>query len=828
MRRVLYIAALAALGLAAVIAVAAVGVLYTPPGRHLVAALIEPQIGEVLGGKAHVGSLKGSLPDHVTLNDIEIAGDDGVWLRVDRIDIDWAAFALLQNKIRVRSLAIDGVHVLKTPPEKSARESKSFVLPSLPTSLPDIAVDKLTIGGVDVAEPVFGRTLQLDASGRLVTHGRFLSLDLNASSAGDTDIVNASIDLNPAADHAAVDLTVASTKDGFLSSISGLGGKLYLRATGDAPLANFKMRFEAALGAYGSANLTLAGDLREEKSGGVDARGEVVLGDKLAGLSKTLGERLQIEAALTQPNGVTRLAIDKFESAAGSLSGTLSWDSRRVGAQSLAGDLSAAFAAGFMEDVQSILGESARLKFKLAGAGKTYVLDANLDAPKAGMTIERASTDLNSGLSGLVSVTLKPNEARPAPLRAGLKTDAVADIKVDGVSTLEDLHAETPNGLDFDGEARFDAAKEAIAFGGEATIAPGALEAIVPSLSLKEPAKAKISASGTLDRLSGEIDIDAPAVAAKGGLLPPSTTSLRFTRSPEALDLDISGRAKNSPGALKARLSLKGDEISVPSIALSGGGFTLNGSARYDSARQAAAIDLSYRGEDGAKPWPGMTVSGGLVVKGTLDRRGASDLDLTADNLVFGDVQARSFKAHAAGPSNVVRVEASGEGLALPAIGAIDTLGAAGAVDLSEPISLKLAKLNALASGEKITLTRPATLRFEDGITVDGFAASLGGGGSAALSAALTKTRWRGVLRLIDAPLPRGDGFASLELDLDTDRSAMARGKISLRTSRAKSAGAAISGTLSWNGDNLHFVSDRNSGGADIDIALPLKLTRTS
>ena len=79
---------------------------------------------------------------------------------------------------------------------------------------------------------------------------------------------------------------------------------------------------------------------------------------------------------------------------------------------------------------------------------------------------------------------------------------------------------------------------------------------------------------------------------------------------------------------------------------------------------------------------------------------------------------------------------------------------------------------------------------------------------------------------LINAPLPRADGYASVKLDLDTDRDMVARGDLSIQPTIGKSVAPAIDGSFAWNGDELRFSDNNQNAGQDINITLPLKLTR--
>ncbi|MBI1364935.1 MAG: hypothetical protein GC153_03135 [Alphaproteobacteria bacterium] len=832
MRRLVLMLALAAFALSAVAGVGLALLFHTPPGRHFLASLIEPSLGDALGGRATIGSLGGALPNNLILSDVSFRSEDADWLRIDRVEMDWSALALLGDKIRIRKLDVDGVHLLQAPPEtaRAEDEAAAFTLPSLPRRLPDLAVKQITIADIDVDESVFGAPLHLDASGGVVMHGGMLSLMLNATSAGDTDTINATMEFDQNANHGAVDIVAASASDGFLASLAGLDGELFLKAAGEAPLNAFKMRMEAAAGEFGAATLAFAGDLLKSDQIVLSAEGDATLGPKLQNLSEIIGSRLQFAVLLSQSGATTKLAIEKLKGDAGEASGTLIWQTNKSRAQTLAGDISAEFSPTFEPGIQAMTGPRARLTFRLLPVALNYQLDANLETPKAALLIEKAQTDLESRLNGLLTLQMKPDAELPVLLKDGVTAQASADLNAAGLSTLQQFHIESPSGLDFEGEARFNASSKGIALGGDLSAAPKTVAAATSAVTVDKPIRAAISVSGTMDRLSGKIDIDSPSIAGEGGAIPPSTTTIQFVRKGATLSADISGRAKSAAGSLKGRVELDGDAITVSSLALQAAAFALNGSASYDGARQTAAIDLSYRGDHGAEPWPGVKLTGEIEAKGALDRRGAAGnrLALTARNIALGDdIRAQSLTAQASGPAKAIQFEAHGDGLLLPAAGAVDSLAIGGEADLRGSPEIKLTTLNAIISGLAVALKQPAQISFDKGLGVKGLAASLGRAGSLSLDADLSKTRWAGDLVLVDAPLPRGDGYASLTLNLDTDRPIPARGELSLRASISKENEAAISGPFSWDGDTLRFRDSNPKNGAEISLALPVKLKRT-
>lgn len=827
MRRLLIIIAAGAISLASIGVAAFYALFHTPPGRAFIVSLIEPALGDALGGETEIGALEGAPPNHVILKNISVSGQDGVWLKIDDLVLDWNALSLIRSRINIARLDISGVHLLGAPPKAEKREKTEPSLPSLPEGLPNLVIRDFSITKVEVAEGVFGRPLRLDGAGSLAMNDRAISATVEANGAGDTDLVSAKIDLDPAAKHGLIDLTIASQADGFVSGLIGADGRIYVEAHGEAPLDDFSVKVDSDIGAYGSAGLTVSGDLQRARSLHVDAK--LALGDKLGDVRNELGDTVDLAALVEMKDDAMHIGLDHLDSAAGRLTGDLQWLADDEALQSASAMLHAAFAASYQPDLQAIIGGEATLNVKLQRLKDAYKLAAALAAPNAQLSLDDARTDLDAMLNGLVTLKLQPRDDLPVPLKAGATATGALTLAKGDIPKLEELRIETPDGSAFQGAMRYDFTREAIAIGGDATITPGMIALLAPDMRIKQPVKATLSASGDLATVSGQIEIDTPSLEMKDGALPPALASINFARQEPALTLDLKAHAKEKPGDLEAKIVIDGeDKISAPKVSLAGERFTLQGSGVYHEKAQAADIKLAYEGQEGAKPWPGTALAGSLSVEGKVGRSGdKNDLAVDAKNLVVGDIAIGALKATARGPSGALAVNASAQSLRLPGLESVDRLDLAGTADLGKAATLRLAKLDFRSDETQAHLTAPARLTFKDGVAIDNFRASLSPEGSIAIDGAFAPTRWRAAIAVKETPIPGADALITASLDLDTDKKAIAQGEFTARSALIDLKDSAISGALAWDGTKLRITDADPKDAVDLDLSLPLVLTRS-
>ncbi len=163
MRRSLRISAWVAGSLAALLVLLIVALLVvgnTGAGR----AMIERLTYRLTDGTVKLTGLGGSFPSDLTLDRLELIDRGGIWLTAEHIALRWSPAALLERRIRARSLNVARVDMERTP------------LPSLTPStgkpsVPHIDIDQFSINVVQLGAALAGRpaTLSIAGSGRMIS-----------------------------------------------------------------------------------------------------------------------------------------------------------------------------------------------------------------------------------------------------------------------------------------------------------------------------------------------------------------------------------------------------------------------------------------------------------------------------------------------------------------------------------------------------------------------------------------------------------------------------------------------------------------------------------
>lgn len=239
------------------------------------AGFLERQIQNVLGGEGRtvrVSGLSGLLSSQASIDLIEVSDDDGIWLTIRDIVLDWRRLALLRGRLEVDALTVGAVNVARKPlpgpasaPALTAdqdAEPKGFSLPELPVS---VNVRQLSLGSLMLGEPVIGQTVNASING---------SANL-ADGEGAIDIALVRIDgkqgsvrLNAGFENETrrlyLDFNVEEEQGGLVASLSGMPGQpeLKLNVSGDAPLSDF------------TAQISLKTDDTDRLTGTVELRDE--------------------------------------------------------------------------------------------------------------------------------------------------------------------------------------------------------------------------------------------------------------------------------------------------------------------------------------------------------------------------------------------------------------------------------------------------------------------------------------------------------------------------------------------------------------------------
>lgn len=145
----------------AVIAGLVFGAIQTGPGKALLARL-GGSLASGGGLGVRISELGGFIPSDLSVGRIELSDPDGVFARVEGVQLAWSPFALLSGLIHVEHLDAAKVEVLRRPnlPAAPQGTGRARGLPVV-----RLILDRLRIDEIALAEPVAGHAAQLAFSG---------------------------------------------------------------------------------------------------------------------------------------------------------------------------------------------------------------------------------------------------------------------------------------------------------------------------------------------------------------------------------------------------------------------------------------------------------------------------------------------------------------------------------------------------------------------------------------------------------------------------------------------------------------------------------------
>jgi translocation and assembly module TamB len=290
--------------------------------RDYLTAFLEDTLSGA-GRQVTVTGFAGALSSQATVEQITIADDQGIWITLNGVKLDWSRSELLSGAVEVSELSAAEIIVVRPPvmaqSDTPSPEASGFSLPELPVSIniDRVAADRIELGPEVLGELVTGT---LTASLQLAGGEGQAVLDLIRTGVGpagdirlDASYVNATrkLGLSLVAEEAAGGLVVG------LLDIPG-NPAARLEVAGQGPIDDF------------AADIDLSTDGEERLQGRVTLRGEddgYRLGADVAGnLAPILAPDLQdffgTEVGLQLDawrSAAGRMVIDRFDLAARSV-----------------------------------------------------------------------------------------------------------------------------------------------------------------------------------------------------------------------------------------------------------------------------------------------------------------------------------------------------------------------------------------------------------------------------------------------------------------------------------------------------------------------------
>ncbi len=211
--------------------------------RGLLQGFIEDNLSTE-GREVRIEGFAGALSSEASLDLLTIADEDGIWLTLKDVTLDWSRLALLRGRLEVTKLSAGEILVPRLPkPQEGVEipdaEATGFSLPDLPVAInvEEIAATKIVLGA-----PLLGEEVSLSLAGSLQLDDGVGNAKLDVTRLDrDADKVVLDVSYSNADHRLGIDLTVTEDEGGLASTLMGIPGAPSLKLTvlGDAPLEDF-------------------------------------------------------------------------------------------------------------------------------------------------------------------------------------------------------------------------------------------------------------------------------------------------------------------------------------------------------------------------------------------------------------------------------------------------------------------------------------------------------------------------------------------------------------------------------------------------------------
>lgn len=809
MRRVLIIIAAALFALVA----AAVMLFSTPPGRSLLARVVEARLAAAVGGEVSIGSLSGAPPGRIVLEDVEFQEARRVWLSVDRAEIAWRPQDLLRRRVVVDSLLVTNARLERRPPRRGA--DKPFALPD---RLPSLTIARLDIDALKIGPAIAGRPVSLRGGGRIAMGGAALDADLSFAGSTAAERANIFLSINPKADRLQARIDIASPQDGALAALAGFGGALSLVASGDGPPDAFRVDADARLGAVGAVKAALTADLGKAQT--LAASGAFNAGPRLARLAETVGPEIGFDIGLQRSPKGFALDLRRLASRTALASGSFVAETRRDGTLTRAVATTEVHVADSApQDVKDLLGGDARIEANAELRGASYAVSGALSAPRGALRIVDAMRR-GETLTALVDLDLKPAETGPVFARGGLGARGRLSREPGGLYALDDAQISSAPFGAFAGRVDFNPQTERFAAKGEARITRATLDRHAPFLGASADTSARIDLEGALGDFAAKLDMTTKGAA------------------PARFAADLTGLPNAPHGLLvyerRDGIAARAD-LEMPSpglfrllrISARDKGFSLKGSADYAAKSRSLTLEMDYAAETQTAIGFGVSVSGSGRIAGPLALQdGVSAINLSADRVVIEGVTVDGLSASARGPATALRIAANARTLSVVNFPAVRSARLEGEADLQRG-RFRAAAASARVNETALRLLRPAQVGFSKGVSVEGVVIGLGDQGFVALDGAWSARRWTALMRAENLALSEaGAAKADFSFRLDTDKTEPGAGTFHIVASAADGAPFEIGGVARWDGKRMRIEDSGANDRLDFSIDLPAALRR--
>lgn len=210
--------------------------------RGTIVAFLEDNLSGA-GRQITLRGFQGALSSRATATQLTIADDDGIWLTLNDIVLDWSRSALLTGRVSINELTAGEIIVARAPLSDATApspEASGFALPDLPVS---VEISRLSAARVVLGESLLGQPIEgrVEASVSLAGGSGTANLTIDRTDDGPDGRVALTASYANDTTQLDLDLDVQEDAGGIAATLLNLPGapSVGLQITGAGPLDNF-------------------------------------------------------------------------------------------------------------------------------------------------------------------------------------------------------------------------------------------------------------------------------------------------------------------------------------------------------------------------------------------------------------------------------------------------------------------------------------------------------------------------------------------------------------------------------------------------------------
>ncbi|GJL93911.1 MAG: hypothetical protein DHS20C05_03160 [Hyphococcus sp.] len=804
-------------------AIGALGILFnTDGGRAWIVSQAETSISKSIDGQLKIGAIKGNLPGHIILSDIEISDEAGIWLTLDQAELKWRPLTLLSKRYHIENVALTGAIMVRSPIDKENDEEKAPLSLRFPDNLPNFLIDRISLE--DIQTNIGSVQSRMDGGGKLRLSDKFLEADLTLNNHNGHDSAAISAMIHVARDQLDLDIDISSEPDGLLASVLNLDDGFTLKITSVENEKLTDIKLDGNFGEYGTLSSTIKGEFFSFEN--VHINSTFNAGPKFSKINELEGT-LTASALIERKKRGGVITLEQLQSSLGMVVGSLEWKATRGKLLSLDADLKGKLAPQYRPEIQDYLGDEFNLKLSQSLNRSKSLWSGTFKTKGATLSMADFTKNEDQHYSGNITLTATPNPD-VSFLKLGLDADGQVIIDPAQSVIFKAFTAQSGKDTFVSGGGAYSIKDDEILLKANFEAAPDFVSNLTPTAKLTDVIAGEVSISGALASITVISSVELPVIEFNNTNTPPIDLNVAVAGLPRLPNGEINAKAKQGTGSLSLALrSSKDGTVSFAPFSYQGDGFSFRGSGALNPQTEFLNIDLTYTGDEAAEPWPGLNLTGDMKIIGRIARdQTNNDLIITADRLQTKNISISNLDFRAQGPSKKISTTINANAIATRQTGLIENLKLAALINLQDDVNISLAKLDGLAANNTITLKQPASIIAQDGITLSDFKLGWGRTGEIIADAYVSKTHWRADASLSSINIPGADSRISLKLDLDTNKSIPAKGEFQLSSLLTTEQSSSIKGEFQWDGQQAIIKSLPDSETLDLQISLPVKLQK--